>query len=186
MIAVRIVLLLIFLAACQTTQAQEPPRAADVQRAFIASYFEGNPANVVHYTMPITIQPESLAACGADLSFPNIANANRSSDLRTPLAGAPNVRFVDPREQSEVLDQVDVRAGLQQGLSIDEAVDRAFAAGWMNISEVTFDTTGNYALLEYTFTCGSMCGNGGSVIMRRSADGRWARTNRRCGGGWVS
>ena len=174
----RIVLLLVFLAACQTVQAQEPPRAADVQRAFIASYFEGNPANVVHYTMPITIQPDALAACSAGLSFPDIANANRSSDLRAPLAGAPNVRFVDPVEQGEVLDEVDVRAGIQQGMSVDEAVDRAFAAGWMNISEVTFDTTGRYALLEYTFTCGSLCGNGGAVIMHRGAGGRWMRTNR--------
>ncbi len=182
----RIAVLLVFLAACQTVQAQEPPRAADVQRAFIVSYFEGNPANVVHYTMPITIQPESLAACGADLSFPDIASANRSSDLRAPLAGTPNVRFVDPVEQGEVLEQVDVRAGVRQGLSVDEAVDRAFAAGWMNISEVTFDTTGRYALLEYTFTCGSLCGNGGAVIMQRGADGHWTRTNRRCGGGWVS
>jgi len=53
-----------------------------------------------------------------------------------------------------------------------------------SVSEIAFDQQHNHAAVSYSFWCGSLCGNGATVIFEK-IDGQWKKTNRNCGG-WVS
>jgi hypothetical protein len=43
---------------------------------------------------------------------------------------------------------------------------------------------GHYAVVSYRFWCGSLCGNGSTLVFEKF-DGEWRRTDRRCGE-WIS
>ena len=73
---------------------------------------------------------------------------------------------------------------MQKGASVDEASSRFSAGGLMSVSEIIFDGSQKHAALSYSYLCGNVCGNGGTVIMDLDA-GKWSQSERSCGS-WIS
>jgi hypothetical protein len=45
--------------------------------------------------------------------------------------------------------------------------------GTIHLSRVAFDATRSLALVQGSWVCGPLCGNGATVVMERDASGRW-------------
>lgn len=95
-----------------------------------------------------------------------------------------NVTLVDSKKQMAKVKENDPGRTMQQGDSVEHAVESAFASGLLTLSEVAFDKTHRYAVMNFSFVCGGLCGHGGIVILQK-VNGRWKRTDRQCGG-WIS
>jgi hypothetical protein len=55
--------------------------------------------------------------------------------------------------------------------------------GLATLSEIRFDKQHKHAIVSYGFYCGSLCGNGGAVVLEK-VDGAWRRKSQ-CGD-WIS
>lgn len=66
---------------------------------------------------------------------------------------------------------------------LDDSIQQAFHNGLFALSEIVFDKEHIRAVLSYSFTCGSLCGNGDTLILKKDGD-KW-EVNKRCGP-WVS
>jgi hypothetical protein len=95
----------------------------------------------------------------------------------------PRVHRVDPKVQAEKIKESDPGRAIRQGKSVEDAVRGGFASGLLEISEVVFDKTGRYAMMSYSFRCGSLCGSGGTILFEKK-NGVWTKAQD-CGG-WVS
>ncbi|HEX5182018.1 MAG TPA: hypothetical protein VFW19_02580 [Allosphingosinicella sp.] len=69
------------------------------------------------------------------------------------------------------------------GKSVDAAVRQGFANALTSFSQIAFGSDGKDALVRFSTVCGSLCGSGETIHLRRSAQG-WAIVGR-CGN-WIS
>jgi hypothetical protein len=90
--------------------------------------------------------------------------------------------LVDAKKQAAIVRRND--PDNRVGKSVHDAVRDAFATGLFSVSEIAFDKEHQHALVSYGFYCGSLCGNGATVIFEKVGD-VWKKTDRMCGG-WVS
>ena len=105
----------------------------------------------------------------------------RVQDL--PQLGSKNIVLVDPdRQRKEVADN-DPERTIHDGKSIEDAVSNGFAHGLVTLSEIRFSKDHKLAIVSYGFFCGSLCGNGGTVVLEKT-DAGWRRKTR-CSD-WVS
>jgi len=146
------------------------------------------PLNVSAKTFPLdtTFSPEgSECGCWAGFSAKSLLKASHSFHILTqgdvPEAG---VRLVYPNKQNAIVAQNDPSVTMRAGRPVTEAVDSAFANGLFSMSEIVFDRDHQHALVSYAFHCGSLCGNGATLVFER-VNGQWKETDRMCGG-WVS
>jgi hypothetical protein len=87
-----------------------------------------------------------------------------------------NIELVD----GETWRPTDPGQGIRQGKSVDAAVDEAVSRSLITFSQITFSADGADALVNFSMTCGRLCGTGFTLRMHRSR-GQW-RSARRCGG----
>jgi hypothetical protein len=125
------------------------------------------------------------SGCGKDLDLesvePEVVHRFRAADMAQLSSG--KVSLVDPdRQRKEVADN-DPEKTIRKGKSIEEAVRNGFAHGLVTLSEIRFDKEHKHAIVSYSFFCGSLCGNGGAVILEK-IDGAWQRKSQ-CGA-WIS
>lgn len=187
-------MLALLLTACQSLpQPGAPPadsvsQRAAVYRAFLAFYSDGEGAtNVGRISRPLRFQPRETAACAPGIAFENLDLLRESThDLSHELRDVAGVRIVDAEEQRARIERSDPMRGMQSGQSVDEAVDDAFAAGLLTLSEVAFDSEERHAVLSFSFVCGGLCGHGALVLYERGDDNVWRPSDRQCGGGWIS
>jgi hypothetical protein len=66
---------------------------------------------------------------------------------------------------------------------IDSSVKQAVETGLFTLSEIVFDKAHKHALVEYSFVCGELCGNGEKLVLERA--GRKWRISKRCGR-WIA
>jgi hypothetical protein len=94
---------------------------------------------------------------------------------------------VDPGEQQKKIDQGDPQILLKKAIDeggvasedeLKKSVKRAVENGLFSLSEIVFDKKHQRALVAYSFVCGSLCGNGNTLILRLS-DGKW-RISKTC------
>jgi hypothetical protein len=103
-----------------------------------------------------------------------------TSDIAGQISQLPFVRPTAP----ETWKPQDPQNLMAHGQSVGSAVDSGFSHGLMTLSVVVFDRTHHIAALKYSFVCGGLCGNGGTVIFIKTAQG-WARSKKECGT-WMS
>jgi hypothetical protein len=123
--------------------------------------------------------------CGKEFDLepvvPGVVHRFRLTDL--PQLGSDKIGLVDPeRGRKDVADN-DPGKTIGEGRSIEDAVRNGFAHGLVTVSEIRFDKTHTHAIVSYSFFCGSLCGNGGTVILEK-VEGGWQRKSR-CSD-WVS
>ncbi len=92
--------------------------------------------------------------------------------------------LVDPHNQAKIVRHNDPQNALSKSRSIDSAVKRAFDTALFSLSEIAFDKDHHHAVVAYRFWCGSLCGNGSTLVFEKVGNA-WKKTNRTCAG-WVS
>jgi hypothetical protein len=136
--------------------------------------------NLSVQTVPFPTRGASDASdCGKDLDLEPVAAALvhrfRAEDL--PQLGSDKIGFVDPDRQRKEISENDPEKTIGEGRSIEDAVRNGFAHGLVTLSEIRFDKDHTHAIVSYSFFCGSLCGNGGAVVLEK-VDGAWRRKSR--------
>ncbi|HEX5235529.1 MAG TPA: hypothetical protein VFW25_09380 [Silvibacterium sp.] len=146
-----------------------------IYRAFLSDYNTGldAPINLSDVTEEFKPDRQDLQGClkgFAPPSTPALLHhfSNEFSDLR-------NIRLIDAAHH-KISDPGDA---IRKGDSVEHAVKAGFEAGVLRISEISFDPTHHLAALTYSFHCGSLCGNGATVVYELR-DGKWARSQKSC------
>ena len=185
-----LVLASVGLAAGQETPEAKPkvsdtPLTAEqlaVYRAVLHGWVDDGKrrVNLAVQTVPLeTSGPLGDEDCekGLDLepASPGVVHRFRKEDL--PQLGSNKIGLVDPEKQRKEVADNDPEKTTREGASIDEAVRNAFAHGLVTLSEIRFDLEHKLAIVSYGFYCGSLCGNGGTVVMEKR-NGAWARKSR--------
>ena len=121
---------------------------------------------------------------GLDLepASPNVVHRFRQQDLAQLVPGR-TFTLVDRDQQSREVRDNDPEKTVGEGRSIEDAVRNGFSHGLATLSEIRFDKQHKHAIVSYGFYCGSLCGNGGAVVLEK-VDGAWQRKSR-CGE-WIS
>jgi hypothetical protein len=100
--------------------------------------------------------------------------------------------IVDPSEQQKKIDKGDPQNLVKRAIDdhvpvsdteLDDSIKQAFKQGVFSLSEIMFDKKHQRALVSYSFVCGSLCGNGNTMILTK-AKGNW-RVSKTCSS-WVS
>jgi hypothetical protein len=161
-----------------------------IYRAVLQNY-GGNEApalNVALRTYPF--EPNSLPAsisdgCIKGIKLDNLAAIQHSFHILTPsvLLGE-NLRLVDPEKQNKIVRDNDPGNTIGEGKSVEDAVNNAFSLALFSMSEIGFDKDHHFAVVSYSFYCGSLCGNGSTLVFEKIKS-EWKLTDRNCGR-WVS
>lgn len=91
--------------------------------------------------------------------------------------GRAKLRLVVADVQRGEVEKNDPGKTIGQGKSIETAVQNGFNHGLVTFSEIQFDKKHEHAILTYSFFCGQLCGNGGTVVLTKK-DGVWKRSGR--------
>ena len=91
--------------------------------------------------------------------------------------GGDKLRLVVGDLQNQEVEKNDPWNGIKNGKSIDDSVRNGFNHGLFTFSEIQFDKKHERAILAYSFYCGRLCGNGGTVILTKK-DRVWKTTGR--------
>lgn len=162
-----------------------------IYRAVLEHWLAHEPTslNVSAATFPLdaTSPLSGLSDCGClqGINLGNISSPFHSfRDLTSGVLPGKNMRLVDAKRQAGIVHANDPHKTIGTGKTVKDAVRDAFATGLFSMSEIAFDTQHHFALVSYAFWCGSLCGNGATLVFEKIG-GEWKRTDRRCGG-WIS
>lgn len=189
--------LFLFVLPAQTPAQDTQPRVSDQpltsEQLTVYRFVLGNWMRGELGTVNLSIQTEPLqsdgpfgegdCAKGVDLepASPGVVHRFHPQDISQ--LGSGKIVLVDPdRQRREVADN-DPERTMQSGKSIEDAVRNGFAHGLVTLSEIRFSKDHKLALISYGFFCGSLCGNGGTVILEKTEAG-WRRKTQ-CGE-WIS
>jgi hypothetical protein len=143
--------------------------------------------NLAIQTVPLgDTGPTGDDSCSKELDLepatPNVVHRFRQQDL-AQLGPGRTLTLVDPDRQSREVRDNDPEKTVGEGRSIEDAVRNGFSHGLATLSEIRFDKQHKHAIASYGFYCGSLCGNGGAVVLEK-VDGAWRRKSQ-CGD-WIS
>ncbi len=131
--------------------------------------FQGS-LNVANVTIPLDISDsEAKSGCLESVKLENLAELRRtvhSIDVET-IKGR-RITLVDPA-QHIIINPGDLS---RKGMSSEAALKKGVESGLLTISEVAFDTPHHHAAMKYSFVCGGLCGNGGTVVFEKNGD-KW-------------
>ena len=176
----------------QTLKAplEKPSPAGDriaVYQVFLARYSHGarGVVNLANRTTPLDLSDHNSDGCMAGIVLQDLPSSRSTTQPLGPevLTGM-KIKLVDPAQQPSVVQRNDPSVTIRRGEAVANAVDSAFASGLLQLSEIAFDQTRHYAVLSFSFSCGMLCGNGGTLVFQKIGS-RWKATNRRCSS-WVS
>jgi hypothetical protein len=89
------------------------------------------------------------------------------------------VQLVDAEQQQSLVTRTDPSRTIREGESVDKAVAMAFSVALLELSEVVFSVGRVFAVMEFSFSCGMLCGHGGTLVFERSGQ-EWKRSERSC------
>jgi hypothetical protein len=110
---------------------------------------------------------------GLDLepATPAVVHRFRQQDL-AQLGPGRTYTLVDKDQQEQEVRSNDPEKTIGNGRTIEDAVRNAFSHGLATLSEIRFDKGHKHAIVSYGFFCGSLCGNGGTIVLEK-IDGSW-------------
>jgi hypothetical protein len=81
--------------------------------------------------------------------------------------------LVDPKQQRKRVEENDPQEVLKirkrvTDEQIADALKTAFSNGLFTLSEIAFDDNHERALVAYSFVCGGLCGNGGTLMLEKA------------------
>lgn len=178
----------------QTREGHNPILSADevaIYRAVLQQYSSGETANLQVSVATYPLSPDSptsgLAApdCLKGIQLENLSAVSHSfHELPPDVLTGKRMTLVDPKKQGKIVHSNDPSNTIRKGKSVENAVNDAFATALFSMSEIAFDKEHHFGVVSYFFRCGSLCGNGSTIVFEK-VDGVWKNANRNCGG-WVS
>ena len=174
------------------------PLTADevaIFRAVIKDYLKGSHGvmQLADTTAPTDQSPTSVRTCADEISAKLDPQSLRVIHRIDPsvVTGLP-VRLADPDAQEKEIKANDpqnlIRGAIDHGRKVttkqlDDSATKAFNSALFTLSEVVFDQKHVNAVVSYSFFCGSLCGNGNTLALRKV--GTLWKVSNHCGG-WVS
>jgi hypothetical protein len=127
---------------------------------------------------------ENIAGCLKGIKLDNLpAIQNAYHELTNDILLVKNLTLVDPTKHSKIVRKNDPSITIAKGKSVNDAVSDAFSSALFSMSEIAFDQNRNYAVISYSFYCGSLCGNGATLLLKKE-NGEW-KLSRSCSN-WIS
>jgi hypothetical protein len=171
----------------QKPKKSTTPLTADeisVYKAVLERYAAGKALNVAARTYALdsesSINGLDRDECLGSIQLQNLAIAAHAyHDLPTEILGK-QMKLVDPDAHARIVRKNDPQNAIGNRASLDAAVKRAFGSGLFSLSEIAFDKDHHYAAVAYSFWCGSLCGHGSTVILRKTGN-TWKEV-KQCGG----
>jgi hypothetical protein len=125
------------------------------------------------------------ADCLKGIQLENLSMASRSfHELSPDILPGKRMKLVDPKKQSRIVHSNDPSNTIRKGEPVKDAVENAFSTALFSMSEIAFDKEHRFAVVSYMFWCGSLCGNGSTLVFEK-VKGQWRNANRNCGS-WIS
>lgn len=144
--------------------------------------------NVSQTTYPLDPNSpmESLEAdCLKGIHLENLAAVSHSfHQLPEDVLPGKGMKLVDPKKQTRIVHSNDPSNTIRKGEPVKDAVENAFSTALFSISEIAFDKDRQFAVVSYRFWCGSLCGNGSTLVFQK-IKGEWRNAKRNCGS-WIS
>jgi hypothetical protein len=170
------------------SSVQHPPKIADqslrtdqlaVYRALLLSWFQESKdaVNLNSLTSRIdATDPSSDQQCSKGLAMEEVrlGEVHRIQMQDLAQLGPFQFHLVDPKAGKTEVSDNDPGRAIQNGKSVDEAVKDGFAHGLLTLGEIRFDKAHTHALASFSFVCGSLCGNGITILLEKK-DGTWKR-----------
>lgn len=167
-----------------------------VYRAVVNDYVKEaqGSLNISSKTEPAELTEDSPDnACAKEIGFKPETRSVRAIH-RLDKAFGVNRRFVvvDPDQQARKVEENDPQKLVKRTIEgeekvsnqeLDDPVKQGFGTALFSLTEIIFDKTHHYALVAYSFWCGSLCGNGSTMILKKTGKG-W-RVSKVCGS-WIS
>jgi hypothetical protein len=167
-----------------------------VYRAVLKDYVRGSDSslNLAEKTEPLEQSgPLSDEDCGKELKWEKSGTSTSVvHQLNREVALNAKMVLVDADVQQKKVKENDPQKLMKRAIdggervtdkNLDSNLKLAFATGLFTFSEILFDEGHNHAMVQYSFVCGSLCGNGGMLLLKRSGQ-RW-KISKRCGT-WIS
>ncbi len=126
---------------------------------------------------------DSNAECLNGHEFESVSMVHRIRNEDLSSIAHTGFHLVDPDEHARVVIENDPQRHILNEKDIGKAVDNGFAKGLFTFSEVRFDKTHEFAVVSFSFWCGSLCGHGQTWVLKKT-DGNW-RKIKTCGV-WIS
>ena len=163
-----------------------------IYQALLRHYVSDEPGPTLNVSMKTyPLDPEShmnglrSGECLKDVHLDNLPRASSMyHELPPEVLPGKNMRLVDPNKQAKIVKRNDPGRTIAKGKAVHDAVGEAFVSGLFSMSEIAFDKEHHYAVVTYTFWCGSLCGNG-SIVVFENVGGGWKDTQRHCSS-WIS
>lgn len=125
------------------------------------------------------------AECLKGIHLENIAVVSHSfHELPPDVLPDQKTKLVNPRKQTRAVRSNDPSKTIRKGKPVEDAVESAFSTALFSMSEIAFDKDRRFAVVSYRFWCGSLCGNGSTLVFEK-VKGEWRNANRNCGS-WIS
>ena len=163
----------------------------EIYKSVLRLYSEGKdvPLNVSATTYPLNADsPRSGLGspdCLNGILLEDIATASHSyHELPARVLPSKAMRLADPKAQAGIVHSNDPENTIQKGKSVKDSVEGAFATALFSMSEIAFDKNHRFAVVTYSFWCGSLCGNGSTLVFE-NVNGKWRNAKRNCGS-WIS
>jgi len=195
------------LSLCPMARAQEEqpepvlsnsPLSADevaIFRVVLKDYARGSHGTMLlaNTTAPVDQSPTSVQTCADEISAkldPQSRDVVHRIDPSV-VAGL-HVKLTDPNAQEKEIKNNDpqnlIHSAIDDGQQVtakqfDDSVSKAFRSALFTLSEIVFDEKHMHAVVSYSFYCGSLCGNGNTLKLRKV--GKEWKVSKHCGG-WVS
>jgi hypothetical protein len=195
----------ICLSLCPISTAQEEPRkpilsssplTADevaIFRAVLKEYLKGSHGVMLlaDTTEPTDQSPTSVRTCADEISAKLDPQAMEVVHRIDPsVVAGLNVKLTDPDAQQKEINANDpqnlIHGAIDNGQKVttkqlDDSLTKAFNSALFTLSEIVFDEKHVHAVISYSFYCGSLCGNGNTLALRKV--GKEWKVSKHCGGG---
>lgn len=167
------------------TMASNADDAREIYDAFLTQWMgkdnaKTNVASTATQPTPKDIDQYNECTSGGKGSSTHWTTSTTDADLKSALAPLPRINLVDPKRWQAA----DPGRLITKGQSVDTAVETGVANGLMTLSAISFNKTHDIAMFTYSFACGSLCGNGGVVMFKKTPRG-WVRSKQHCSN-WIS
>jgi hypothetical protein len=173
------------------------PLSADegaVYKAILQQYGANDSGTLNVSATTVSLNPDSPTSglsrdgCLQGIQLENLYAASHSfHELPPTIVTGTKAKLVDPKKHAKIAranDPDKTMKTMREGKSVEDAVKGAFATGLFSMTEIAFDKDRHYAVVSYSFWCGSLCGHGKTLVFEK-VNGVWRNANRICRG-WVS
>jgi hypothetical protein len=164
-----------------------------IYRAVLQDYTQGEDAalNIADVTAPFSNDLTGDGSCQEGISAPD-KGPLVVHRMDPAVALNPKMVLVDPNRQNKTVKKNDPGNAIHSAVAdgrpvsdkeVEKSVKQAFATGLFTFSEIIFDKDHTYAAVWYSFHCGSLCGRGNTIVLKK-VEGKW-KISKHCGG-WIS